>query len=689
MKNIILSDKIELNIEKIEKILLKYKKKILDFNKIDNDLFNEKIKNIDIFNLIKNNKLLLYEPIEYYGFLYFIDINFNNYFNQNKNLKILIDTNLFGLIEIIKYKRQKKDIFYISEELSKKLTDSELKFLINLVDIKIISNIYNEYFDIILLNNINNEYKLYDNSIIISIYNILNINNNLISNLNKDLLKFNSIELISPTIISDKGEFIIIYSLKKILYNNIKNKFKNFLKNHILKVNNLIKLKINIDKINNFDLKNKFIIQNTKKLISIIFNLMISLNIPVKTSIKEFYDNKFLTISNKLYSSLNLLSFQFINYENINLELSSKIEFYNNLDNISINLNYIKSAIDTRNIKKWYNTTYNIDNYKLLSNYIINNYKIFSDKNNKLKVSNAFLKIYELLITYPLINDKPYIKTFHFCEAPGMFIFGLNHFLNTKTNILKWDWYANSLSPNSILGTNALQDDFNLIKNYKKKWLYGPDGDGDIRLLKNIDYFKDVLKEVDFITSDCGICVESDMLNNYEEMIAEIDFAQFLNVINLLCNGGSCVLKMFIPLKLASNVSIVYTMTQLFEEVYISKPITSRPYNSEIYLICINYRGRNELLISYMKNLLDKNINPNFNPNINWINNIPFTFIKQLEDYLIEITRQQISYLLNIFYFLDNKEEIDKLKNNKKLKEETNKIWCKKFKFESNNKLFL
>jgi hypothetical protein len=102
--------------------------------------------------------------------------------------------------------------------------------------------------------------------------------------------------------------------------------------------------------------------------------------------------------------------------------------------------------------------------------------------------------------------------------------------------------------------------------------------------------------------------------------------------------------------------------------------------------------GIDQDFLNQLKQLLNKKINPKFNPKLNWIKNIPQSFIKQLEDYVVEITRQQISYLLNIFHFIDNTAELEKIKlikDDKKLKEVTNQYWCKKFSFESNNGVHL
>ena len=250
-------------------------------------------------------------------------------------------------------------------------------------------------------------------------------------------------------------------------------------------------------------------------------------------------------------------------------------------------------------------------------------------------------------------------------------------YIQTKTNIKSWDWYGNSLTIES--NKTALTDVYGFIGVNKERWLIGPENSGDIKDIRNIKFFKERLGEVDLITSDCGICVEMGELNNYEELIAETDYAQFINMLNLLKMGGSGIIKTFIPLELASNVCLIFVLTQVFEEVYFSKPITSRPANSEIYLVCIGFLGINEKLLDKLKELLDKKINPTFNPNINWIKNIPQSFIKQLEDYVIEISRQQISYLLNIFHFIDNNSELTKI-NNDNLKNITNKYKNKNLK---------
>jgi 23S rRNA U2552 (ribose-2'-O)-methylase RlmE/FtsJ len=697
---LILDDNITDKIKKIVELT----KKIQTFESTTN---YEEIKNLDLYNQILKNKICLYQPVEYNGWLTLFD--FVKYRVNVDKLSVYVDSDLFGIIELLKYMREVDDKYYISRSTAENIPSKGFEYLKKMFNVEIMSDLDSDNtsidntakFDLIILTDYS-KIKLYQSFLtktgsIVLVTQFSDINKDLILTINSGLKIFDHVELISPIILKQTGEFVVIfqkptdyYEIKTDNYiGNLMMKVNNFFDFHLHRLNAVIKSKLHILEISNSDLQLKLISVYKTKLRSKIINLMTIFNIPVNTKLLDYYDNKLQTINNKLYSSVNLISYQFIKYEdielNINLDQKNLIS-YPNLHAISKNLNRVKRAIDTRYFKKWQYITFQLDNYKSLGEYIAKNYKVVSKANTK--PSNAFMKMYEMAMTFKIIDkSNPTLKSFHFCEAPGMFIIGLNHYLQTKTNIKNWDFYGNSLTIDA--DKTALTDVYGLIDKYKNKWLIGPKASGDIRELTNIDFFKEKLTEVDLITSDCGICVDLGDLNKYEELIAETDFAQFINMLNLLKKGGSGIIKTFIPLELPSNVCLIYTLTQVFEEVYFSKPITSRPQNSEVYLVCIGYLGIDPKSLDKLKSLLNKKLYPKFNPKLNWIDNIPESFVKQLEDYVVEITRQQISYLLNIFHFVDNTSELEKIKilrDDNKLKEITNKYWCKKFDLEINNK---
>ena len=635
--------------------LLKRYNKIINifYNKINN---NELLE-LDVFNQIKNNKIILYKPIEFVGFLIPLDLSF-----PMNPLNILIDSNYISFVEYIKYQREINDVFFIAEYITTLIKPFQLKYLQKIAKIKIISN-FEDHYDVVLISDIF-KVKYYLNNKYIVL--ICPVSEQLINQLSFYQDKFKFIDIISPTILSNNGDIIILF------YNNddfqLHNNYSTIEK-HLKKLIQMYKYKYFIYK-SKFD----FISVFKKKILFKTYKTLHQFDIPVKPKIESFYNKKLIKITNKFYTVLNPIKYQIIPLEDDSLSLCYKISHFTNFKDISIYLNKIKRAIDVIDKNRWYKITFETDNYKQLGYYVSSNYNVLI--NPKFKVSNAFLKIYEILMTFDFFINKQNIKTFHFCESPGMFIIGLNHYLQTKTNINNWYWFANSITEKG--NVHAVPDRFGFIAKYPDNWLFGPK-DGDITKIETINFFKQKLNEVDFISSDCGICIENESPNMYEELIALIDFAQFLNTLHLLKIGGSCVLKTFIPMEKASNISIVYSMSKLFEQVYIYKPITSRAHNSEIYLIGLNYLYYNKKLIDHMIDIL---INNKFNPDIQWIDNIPDSFIKQFEDYIVDITRQQISYLLNIFYFIDSHKEYKNLFDKKDI---LFKNWCSTYKFISNN----
>jgi 23S rRNA U2552 (ribose-2'-O)-methylase RlmE/FtsJ len=53
--------------------------------------------------------------------------------------------------------------------------------------------------------------------------------------------------------------------------------------------------------------------------------------------------------------------------------------------------------------------------------------------------------------------------------------------------------------------------------------------------------------------------------------------------------GGHFVLKVFDTFS-SSMIELMYLLTYLYEEVSITKPLTSRPANSEKYILCTKFK---------------------------------------------------------------------------------------------------
>ncbi|XP_060554064.1 cap-specific mRNA (nucleoside-2'-O-)-methyltransferase 1-like isoform X2 [Ruditapes philippinarum] len=122
----------------------------------------------------------------------------------------------------------------------------------------------------------------------------------------------------------------------------------------------------------------------------------------------------------------------------------------------------------------------------------------------------------------------------------------------------------------------------------------GIEGDGDIFRPENQQAFIQFVKDntdnqgVHVVMADGGFSVEGQ--ENIQEILSkQLYLCQFLVAVSILRTGGHFVCKLF-DLFTPFSVGLVYLMYRIFEGVSIFKPVTSRPANSERYIICKSLR---------------------------------------------------------------------------------------------------
>ena len=217
--------------------------------------------------------------------------------------------------------------------------------------------------------------------------------------------------------------------------------------------------------------------------------------------------------------------------------------------------------------------------------FLHDKYKI-AKQYNASNVSNAWLKCYELLNHYNLIpmNKNKFIY-FDNASFPGSFILATSHYIKTMTKIKNFEWYGSSWLDGS------LNDKYNLYKNYIKQgnWLMNTEYSGDVAEIKDSLFWKNKFNNtVDLYTSDLGFEVTDYDKQEYEHVRPNL--GQILTGLLILRKGGNMLTKQYTFFEI-QNVTIYALLTNLFKTVYISKPITSRPANSETYVICKNFLG--------------------------------------------------------------------------------------------------
>ncbi|XP_062521278.1 cap-specific mRNA (nucleoside-2'-O-)-methyltransferase 1-like [Corticium candelabrum] len=132
----------------------------------------------------------------------------------------------------------------------------------------------------------------------------------------------------------------------------------------------------------------------------------------------------------------------------------------------------------------------------------------------------------------------------------------------------------------------------------------GARGDGDITNADNLTAFREfVLSETDnkgvhFVMGDGGFSVKNQ--ENIQEILTkQLLLCQFLCALSILREGGNFVCKTF-DLFTPFSVGLIYLLYRVFDRICIFKPVTSRPANSERYVVCERLRKGASAVHEYM-----------------------------------------------------------------------------------------
>ncbi len=233
--------------------------------------------------------------------------------------------------------------------------------------------------------------------------------------------------------------------------------------------------------------------------------------------------------------------------------------------------------------------------------------------------TNASLKMYEMLGQLRLLPSHrdcgPSARVFCNAELPGAFIVAINHFIRTTCPETNLDWVASSYLPEAAVAIDAdstiLGDQYGLYAGNRGQWLMGPPPNalpageppvsGDVTSADVVAAIAEAVharftdtEGATLYTSDAGIDISSDYARE-EELTALVNYGQVLSGVLALARGGSLVTKQFMFVRKFTR-SVIALLTALFDEMYVVKPLTSRPGNSEVYLVGKGFRGIGQAL---------------------------------------------------------------------------------------------
>lgn len=201
-------------------------------------------------------------------------------------------------------------------------------------------------------------------------------------------------------------------------------------------------------------------------------------------------------------------------------------------------------------------------------------------------ITNAWCKLYELLITYDFfLASDDIVRTFHVCEHPGAFLYAIKDYLAQNFPSKNHEFVFQSLKPTAS-NEQIFKAEKKLFEKFKHNLDYGKTGTGDITDISNILYYKEKYKHLNFdlITSDCGLDC-SDDFNLQENTLLPIFFGAFLTAI-ALSNKGTCYICKMFTFYSHKTLELLYLFCIFFKSVDIVNLLTTKSGSAEIYVVC-------------------------------------------------------------------------------------------------------
>lgn len=229
-------------------------------------------------------------------------------------------------------------------------------------------------------------------------------------------------------------------------------------------------------------------------------------------------------------------------------------------------------------------------------------------------VSNAWLKFMEIFKFIESSICREGLNVFMNAELPGAAICALNHFMKNRN--INYTWTASSFMP--VSGKAQLEDRYGLLECNPENWLIrstetgSEEFTGDMTDSKQVKICIDLYKQknngrCDLYTSDAGMDVSSNYAGQ-EEMNFKLHLGCAIVGLSCISLGGTLICKHYTFYQ-DSSKALLWYYQQFFETVTLMKPVTSRPYNSETYVVGINFMmpENGETLLAEMFNILDNN----------------------------------------------------------------------------------
>jgi 23S rRNA U2552 (ribose-2'-O)-methylase RlmE/FtsJ len=169
--------------------------------------------------------------------------------------------------------------------------------------------------------------------------------------------------------------------------------------------------------------------------------------------------------------------------------------------------------------------------------------------------------------------------------------------------------------------------------------------DGNLLNPKNIIAYSKLFdkNKADLVTADGGFFVKGKKQVFKEQLHSKLFLCEVITALMVQKIGGIFILKIY-DIFTKFTVQLLTLLSTVYEEIYITKPVTSRPANSEKYIVCKNYLGIPEEIIQNLLNSIDTDEFRNQNTYLEslWIGELSPQIIKSC----VEINKLLLGYKL-------------------------------------------
>jgi hypothetical protein len=275
-------------------------------------------------------------------------------------------------------------------------------------------------------------------------------------------------------------------------------------------------------------------------------------------------------------------------------------------------------------------------------------------------VSRSFFKLWEIMHDYDVRPQRP-VKAAFLAEGPGGFIEAFWRLRNGAADeLFAMTLYSHDRRVPQWKLPPAIMSQVHVVR--------GPDGTGSLYVPENIDALAAATGEnqCDLVTADGGFDFSYNF-NDQEVISMQLIFAEVYAAFRIQRPGGTFVLKVF-DVSMPKTIALLHALTACYDVVQVVKPLTSRPANSEKYVVCQGFKGVDPQTMRWVACGMLGDAEER---------KVPVDFLSQVTELnLYSVTRQILYILKTIACIQELGESADKCDALLTLHSQLSRDWC-------------